>query len=289
MARKSKQQRIIEADDLIALIRQDSVLAQEQSWLLGFLEQMKAKFSRGKGGTTRQRALFDEKITAGVPSRKVNNHVAQPMVKEADAALGILRNNLSLYEWELRVGSELVSKGLKYNLSDAQLGLLEKIVATAQAYKEQMEAPKVDDDRIAEAELLINLADCYTQLPARKMKLVNIVRSAIYNGVAFTDRQFEDLRDAVKGQKKKYDKWARRAQEGDLVKAYIRNGVSGETHHAIVMGPIEFKTRKTFSAWSGHRNQKYMFVPVLVGDTFMECSPENITRFTKKELKAAGL
>ena len=224
MTRKSKAQRIIEGEDLISLIKQDSVLASEQAWLLGFLEDLVRKFKSGKNGTSRQRTLFDEKISQGAPKRKVSNHVVQPTVKEADTAIGILRNNLSLYEWELRVGSELVSKGLRCNLSDAQIKLLEGIIATANSYKAQLEAPKVNDERIAEAELMINLADCYAQLPARKMKLVNIVRSAIANGVPFTEKQFDDLLNAIKGQKKKYDKWAKKAVEGALVKAGIRNG-----------------------------------------------------------------
>ena len=78
MARKSKQQRISEGLALIASIKQDPVLAKEQSWLLRFLNDLVTKFQRGKGGTSRQRTLFDEKIADGVPARKVNTHVAQP-------------------------------------------------------------------------------------------------------------------------------------------------------------------------------------------------------------------
>ena len=60
--RKSKQQRINEGNALITAINQDPILASEQGWLLRFLGDLVSKFSRGKGGTSRQRSLFDEKI-----------------------------------------------------------------------------------------------------------------------------------------------------------------------------------------------------------------------------------
>ena len=114
MARKSKQQRIDEGNALIAAIRQDAILAQEQSWLLRFLNDLIRKFKRGKGGTKLQRALFDEKIAEGVPARKVNTHVAQPEVLAAEAAIKVLQTQPTLYSWEIRVGGEIGTKGLRY-------------------------------------------------------------------------------------------------------------------------------------------------------------------------------
>ena len=93
--RKSKQQRINEGNALIAAIKQDPILASEQGWLLRFLGDLVSKFSRGKGGTKRQRNLFDEKIADGVPARKVNNHIAQPIVGESvQLALDVRQINI---------------------------------------------------------------------------------------------------------------------------------------------------------------------------------------------------
>ena len=128
MARKSKQQRINEGNALIAAIKQDPVLAKEQSWLLRFLNDLVTKFQRGKGGTKRQRELFDEKIAAGVPARKVNTHTPQPEVLKAEAAIKVLQTQSALYSWEIRVGGEIVANGLKYNLSAKQLALLDTFV-----------------------------------------------------------------------------------------------------------------------------------------------------------------
>ena len=107
MARKSKQQRINEGNALIAAINADPILASEQRWLLRFLGDLVSKFKRGKGGTTRQRNLFDEKIAAGVPACKVNTHVAQPIVAQMQEAIKIFEPLLPLYSWEYRVLGEM--------------------------------------------------------------------------------------------------------------------------------------------------------------------------------------
>ena len=136
MARKSKQQRINEGNALIEAIKQDPILASEQGWLLRFLDDLVSKFSRGKGGTTRQRNLFDEKIADGVPARKVNNHVAQPVVAQMQEAIKIFEPLLPLYAWEYRVLGEMHVKGVKYNLSDKQVQMAEGIVARAKALEQ---------------------------------------------------------------------------------------------------------------------------------------------------------
>ena len=285
MTRKSKSQRISEGKALIAQIKQDPVLAYEQKWLIGFLSDLVSKFECGKGGTSRQRSLFDEKIAEGVPVRKAPARQAHPVVLRAEAMLPVLQKQPDLYSWEIRVAAEIITQAKVHNISDRQEELLTQIINRAELLQAQLETESVSEEMLAEAQLIINLADCYTNLPARKMKDINVLRSALQAGIPFTESQFNAGQEAVKGQKKKYDKWAKKAVEGALVKAGIRNGVMLETHPAIVVGPIEFKRRKTYSQWQGHRDQLYMYVPVLVGDQVFECSPQDIGKYTKKELK----
>ena len=202
MARKSKQQRISEGLALIASIKQDPVLAKEQSWLLRFLNDLVTKFKRGKGGTKRQRELFDEKIAAGVPARKVNTHVPQPEVLKAEAALKVLQSQPTLYSWEIRVGGEIVANGLRYNLSIKQLALLDTFVKKA----EQVEAQSTmtaDPAKIAEAQLYCDLADTYIGMTAKKCKDIDILRSAIAQNLGFSDQQLEAGRVAVSVELKK--------------------------------------------------------------------------------------
>ena len=206
MARKSKQQRITEGLALIASIKQDPVLATEQSWLLRFLNDLVTKFKRGKGGTKRQRELFDEKIADGVPARKVNTHVAQPEVLKAEAAIKVLQTQPTLYSWEIRVGGEIVANGLKYNLSAKQLALLGTIVQKAERLEEQYQCP-VNPELYEEAKLLCNLADTYLGLTAKKSKDIDILRAAIGSGIGFSDEQLESGRKAVSGELKKYNKY----------------------------------------------------------------------------------
>ena len=215
--RKSKQQRISEGLDLIASIKQDPVLAKEQSWLLRFLNDLVAKFQRGKGGTSRQRSLFDEKIAAGVPARKINTHVAQSEVLVAEAALKILQTQPNLYSWEIRVGGEIVANGLKYNLSSKQLELLGTIVEKASQVEAQSQMT-VDPIAVEEAQLLVDLGDTYIGLTAKKAKDISILRTAIAQGIGFSDEQLEAGRKAVSGELKKYNKFKKWYTPGMLVR-----------------------------------------------------------------------
>jgi len=217
MARKSKQQRINEGNALIASIKQDPVLAKEQRWLIGFLTDLVSKFQRGKGGTSRQRELFDEKIAAGVPARKVNTHVAQPEVLKAEAAIKVLQSQPTLYSWEIRVGGEIVANGLKYNLSAKQLALLDTFVKKAEQLEQQYQCP-IDPEKYEEAKLLCDLADTYVGLTAKKSKDIDILRSALAQGIGFSDDQLEAGRVAVSGELKKYNKYKDRFPPGMLVK-----------------------------------------------------------------------
>lgn len=281
MARKSKQQRISEGLALIASIKQDPVLTKEQSWLLRFLNDLVTKFQRGKGGTSRQRALFDEKIAAGVPARKVNTHVAQPEVLKAEAALKVLQTQPTLYSWEIRVGGEIVANGLRFNLSAKQLALLDTFVKKA----EQVEAQStmtVDDEKVAQAKLYCDLADTYIGLTAKKAKDIDILRAAIGQGMGFSDEQLEAGRVAVSGELKRYNKLLRRFEVGQLVR-YTGNRVPVEM--AMVIDGPQFGTsagvRRT-------RAIKYMYIPVIVNGELKQASYNHLTKYTKKELKALG-
>ena len=276
MARKSKQQRIDEGLALIASIQLDPVLAKEQSWLLRFLNDLVAKFKRGKGGTKRQRDLFDEKIAAGVPARKVNTHVAQPEVLKAEAALKVLQTQPTLYSWEIRVGGEIVANGLRYNLSDKQLALLDTFVKKA----EQVEAQAtmvVDPDKYAEAKLLIDLADTYIGMTAKKCKDIDILRSAIGQNIGFSDEQLEAGRVAVSGELKRYNKLKRRFVAGQLIRY---TGQLPATEMAMVIDSPQFSERAN--------GRKQMYIPVIADGKFVEANARCIHKYTKKELKALG-
>ena len=284
MARKSKQQRINEGNALIASIKQDPVLAKEQSWLLRFLNDLVTKFKNGKGGTKRQRELFDEKIAAGVPARKVNTHVAQPEVLKAEAALKVLQTQPTLYSWEIRVGGEIIANGLKYNLSQKQLTLLESFVKKAEMVEKQMES-SVDSDMIEEAQLLCDLADTYLGLTAKKTKDINILRSAIGKGVAFTEEQLEAGRVAVSGELKKYKKFKDRFVPGRLVRY---TGQSPAVEMCMVVdGPTIADFGFNGSGWQS-RASKSMRIPLIVDGKLVHAWPQRITKYTKKELKRLG-
>jgi len=280
MARKSKQQRIDEGNALIAAIKQDPVLAKEQSWLLRFLNDLIAKFQRGKGGTKRQRELFDEKIAAGVPARKVNTHVAQPEVLKAEAAIKVLQTQPTLYSWEIRVGGEIVANGLKYNLSAKQLALLDTFVKKAEMLENQMSAT-VDSESVQEAKLLCDLADTYIGLTAKKSKDIDILRSAIAQGIGFTDEQLEAGRAAVSGELKKYKKYINRFTPGMLVR---HNG----TDMCMVVSEPEIgnfgsNTRGYYATAS-----KSVRIPLIVDGQLVHAHPRHVHKYTKKELKALG-
>ena len=282
--RKSKQQRISEGLALISSIKQDPVLAKEQSWLLRFLNDLVTKFQRGKGGTSRQRGLFDEKIAAGVPARKVNTHIAQPEVLKAEAAIKVLQAQPTLYSWEIRVGGEIVANGLKYNLSSKQLELLGTIVEKAGQVEAQSQMT-VDPVTVAEAQLLVDLGDTYIGLTAKKSKDISILRAAIAQGIGFSDEQLEAGRKAVSGELKKYNKFKKWYTPGMLVqyrgKGPIRDMV------LVVDGPqigdFGFNGKGYYASAS-----KSMRLPLMVDGQLVHAHFSHINRYTKKELKRLG-
>ena len=284
MARKSKQQRINEGNALIAAIKQDPVLAKEQSWLLRFLNDLVAKFKRGKGGTKRQRELFDEKIAAGVPARKVNTHVAQPEVLKAEAAIKILQSQPTLYSWEIRVGGEIVANGLKYNLSAKQLALLDTFVKKAEQVETQS-AMTVDDEKIAQAQLYCDLADTYIGLTAKKSKDIDILRSAIAQGIGFTDEQLEAGRTAVSGELKKYNKFKKWYTPGMLVQ-YMGQGPVRDMV-LVVDGPQIADFGHNGRGYYGSAS-KSMRLPLIVDGALVHAHFAHVSRYTKKELKRLG-
>ena len=284
MARKSKQQRISEGLALIASIKQDPVLAKEQSWLLRFLNDLVTKFKRGKGGTKRQRELFDEKIAAGVPARKVNNHVAQPEVLAAEAALKVLQSQPTLYSWEIRVGGEIVATGLKYNLSAKQLALLDTFVKKAEQVEVQS-SMTVDPEKYAEAKLYVDLADTYIGMTAKKAKHIDILRSAIAQNIGFSDEQLEAGRNAVSGEIKRYNKLKRRFAVGQLIR-YM--GVSPHVEMAMVVdAPSVADHGHNARGWYG-KASKSIRVPIIADGQLVFAQQAHIHKYTKKELKALG-
>lgn len=282
--RKSKQQRINEGNALIEAIKQDPVLASEQGWLLRFLGDLVSKFQHGKGGTSRQRSLFDEKIVDGVPARKVNTHVAQPEVLKAEAAISVLQSQPALYSWEIRVGSEIVANGLKYNLSAKQLALLDTFVKKAEQVESQSQMD-VDPETVAEAQLLVDLGDTYIGLTAKKSKDISILRAAIAQGIGFSDEQLEAGRKAVSGELKKYNKLKGWYTPGMLVR-YI--GTRPHVEMVLVVdgpqiGDFGFNGRGHYASAS-----KSMRIPLIVNGELVNAHPSRITRYTKKELKRLG-
>lgn len=284
MARKSKQQRISEGLALIASIKKDPVLAKEQSWLLRFLNDLVTKFKRGKGGTKRQRELFDEKIAAGVPARKVNTHVAQPEVLKAEAALKILQSQPTLYSWEIRVGGEIVANGLRFNLSAKQLALLDTFVKKA----EQVEAQStmtVDDEKVAQAQLYCDLSDTYIGMTAKKCKDIDILRSAIAQGIGFSDEQLEAGRKAVSGELKKYKKYKAWYTAGMLVR-YRGQGPMRDMV-MVIDGPQIGNFGHNARGYYGSAS-KSMRIPLIVDGQLVHALPSHVSRYTKKELKRLG-
>ena len=284
MARKSKQQRIDEGLALIASIQLDPVLAKEQSWLLRFLNDLVTKFKRGKGGTKRQRDLFDEKIAAGVPARKVNTHVAQPEVLAAEAALKVLQTQPTLYSWEIRVGGEIIANGLKYNLSAKQLALLDTFVKKA----EQVEAQAtmvVDPVKYAEAKLYVDLADTYVGLTAKKSKDIDILRSAIGQNMGFSDEQLEAGRVAVSGELKRYNKLKRRFTVGQLIR-YTGQNPAVEMAMVVDIPSVADHGHNARGYYA--RATKSIRVPVIVEGQLVFAHERHIHKYTKKELKALG-
>ena len=284
MARKSKQQRITEGLALIASIKQDPILAKEQSWLLRFLNDLVTKFKRGKGGTKRQRELFDEKIAAGVPARKVNTHVAQPEVLKAEAALKVLQTQPTLYSWEIRVGGEIVANGLRFNLSAKQLALLDTFVKKAEQVELQS-TMTVDDEKIAEAQLYCDLADTYIGLTAKKSKDIDILRSAIAQGLGFSDEQLEAGRVAVSGELKKYNKYKGWYKPGMLVRYRGQGPIQDMV--LVVDGPQIANFGSNGRGYYASAS-KSMRLPLMVDGQLVHAHFSHISRYTKKELKKLG-
>jgi len=284
MARKSKQQRINEGNALIAAIKQDPVLAKEQSWLLRFLNDLVTKFQRGKGGTKRQRELFDEKIADGVPARKVNTHVAQPEVLKAEAAIKVLQAQSSLYSWEIRVGGEIVANGLKYNLSAKQLALLDTFIKKAEQVEAQSQMD-VDPEKVAEAQLLVDLGDTYIGLTAKKSKDISILRTAIAQGIGFSDEQLEAGRKAVSGELKKYNKFKGWYTPGMLVR-YRAQGLVRDMV-LVVDGPQIGDFGSNGRGYYASAT-KSMRLPLMVDGQLVHAHFSHVSRYTKKELKRLG-
>lgn len=284
MARKSKQQRINEGNALIAAIKQDPVLAKEQSWLLRFLNDLVGKFQRGKGGTSRQRELFDEKIAAGVPARKVNNHTPQPEVLKAEAAIKVLQTQAALYSWEIRVGGEIVANGLKYNLSAKQLALLDTFVKKAEQVEAQAQSP-VDPAAYAEAKLLCDLGDTYIGLTAKKQKAVDILKTAMEQGIGFSDAQLEAGREAVSGELKRYNKLKRWYTPGLLVRY---TGKHPAVDMCMVVSEPEVGNFGSNARGYYGSASKSLRVPIIVDGALVHAPASHLQRYTKKELKALG-
>ena len=283
--RKSKQQRINEGLALITSIKQDPVLAKEQSWLLRFLNDLVTKFQRGKSSTSRQRELFDEKISTGIPTRKVNTHVAQPEVLVAEAAIKILQTQPNLYSWEIRVGGEIVANGLRFNLSPKQLQLLGGFAEKAKQVEAQSQMA-VDPETQAEAQLLVDLADTYIGLTAKKSKDISILRSAIAQGIGFSDEQLEDGRKAVSGELKKYNKFKGWYTPGMLVK--YRTGYGSAKDMVLVIDGPQINNFGHNTAGYYARSSKSMRIPIMVDGQLINALTSQITRYTKKELKRLG-
>ena len=283
--RKSKQQRIIEGNALIAAIKQDSVLASEQTWLIHFIGDLVSKFKRGKGGTSRQRTLFDEKIVNGVPSRIINTHIAQPEVVAAEAAIKLLQLQPNLYSWEIRVGGEIVSNGLRFNLSAKQLTLLSGFVEKAKQVEAQSQMT-VNPETQAEAQLLIDLAGTYIGLTAKKSKDIDILRSAISQGIGFSDNQLKDGQTAVSGELKKYNKLKGWYTPGMLVR-YRHAGKTNEMA-LVIDGPQVSNVDYVDIQKHYGRASKSIRIPVMVDGQLVLASTSHVSRYTKKELKRLG-
>ncbi len=282
MARKSKQQRITEGNALIAAINADPILASEQRWLLRFLGDLVSKFKRGKGGTTRQRNLFDEKIADGVPARKVNNHVAQPIVAEMQAAMKIFQPfTPDLYAWEYRVLGELHVKGVKYNLSDKQVKMAEGIVARAKALEEVGESNTPEQlERIEYALQCVNYYSAnffYTQI--KKANAIKLAQAKVAKGTPLSDDEIDALENACSGAMKKMRRAERKIVNGSLMKSSFYDPQSRQMVDACALIISEpYIPRKG----SG------IHVDVMIDGAMRTLAVSKVSKYTKKELKAMG-
>ena len=283
MARKSKQQRITEGNALIAAINADPILASEQRWLLRFLGDLVSKFSRGKGGTTRQRNLFDEKIAEGVPARKVNTHVAQPIVAQMQEAMKIFQPfTPDLYAWEYRVLGELHVKGVKYNLSDKQVKMAEGIVARAKALEEVGESNTPEE--LERIEYALKCVDYYStnffHTQIKKANAIKLAQAKVAKGTPLSSDEIDALENACSGAMKKMRKAEKKCVNGSLMKLTVRNQQTNWNQVescALIVG-MPYIPRKG----SG------VHVDCMVDGILKTLSVRHLSKYTKKELKAMG-
>lgn len=279
--RKSKQQRIDEGNALIAAIKQDPILASEQGWLLRFLNDLVSKFKRGKGGTSRQRNLFDEKIAEGVPARKVNTHVAQPIVAQMQEAIRIFSPFIAqnIYAWEHRVLSEMYVKGLKYNLSEKQVKMAEDIVSRAKALEDAGETNT--PEQLERIDFAIECSGWYSSnffyTSVKKASAIKLAKAKRSTGSALTESEIEALEEACSGAMKKMRKAKKKCVLGSLMKM-TRPYSSANQNHGEVPAVV-------CSEPYIHRG---VSVDVMVDGIVKPINFKNLKKYTKKELKAMG-
>ena len=283
MAPKSKQTRINEGNALIAAINSDPILASEQRWLLRFLGDLVSKFSRGKGGTSRQRNLFDEKIADGVPARKVITHIAQPIVAQMQEAIKIFEPLLPLYAWEYRVLGEMHVKGVKYNLTDKQVNMAEGIVARAKALEEVGESNT--PEQLERIEYALKCVDYYSanffHTQIKKANAIKLAQAKIAKDLPLSEDEINAFENACSGAMKKMRKAEKKCVNGSLMKLTVRNQQTNwqlvQTSALIVGTP--YIPRKGAG----------IHIDGMVDGT-VKALPVNgqLTKYTKKELKAMG-
>ena len=281
--RKSKQQRINEGNALIAAINSDPILASEQRWLLRFLGDLVSKFQRGKGGTSRQRNLFDEKIADGVPTRKVNTHAAQPIVAQMQEAIKIFEPLLPLYAWEYRVLGEMHVKGVKYNLTEKQVKMAEGIVARAKALEEVGESNT--PEQLERIEYALKCVDYYSanffHTQIKKANAIKLAQAKVAKNMPLSIDEIDALENACSGAMKKMRKAEKKCINGSLMKIIIRNQQTNWQQvekSALIVGEPYIP-----------RKGSGIHIDGMV-DGLVKALPVNgqLTKYTKKELKAMG-
>jgi len=281
--RKSKQQRINEGNALISAIKLDSILTSEQGWLLRFLGDLVSKFQRGKGGTSRQRALFDEKIAEGVPTRKVNTHTAQPIVAQMQDAIKIFTPFLdqNIYAWEHRVLGEMYVKGIKYNLTEKQVEMAEGIVARAKAIENAGDANTPEQiDRI---EFVLKCVPYYSEnffyTQIKKANAIHLAQAKFSQGMPLSEDEITSFESACSGAIKNMQKAERKVQNGTLMKTGLYNPStrSFDEKCALIIS----------TPYIPRKGSGFHVDTIIEGE--IKCVPVNkVKKYTKKELKAMG-
>jgi len=281
--RKSKQQRINEGNALITAIKQDPVLAKEQSWLLRFLNDLVTKFKRGKGGTKRQRELFDEKIASGVPARKVNTHVAQPIVSQMQEAIKIFEPflGMELYQWEHRVISEMYVKGMRWNLSEKQVKMAEDIVSRAKNLEESGETNT--PEQLERIDFGIECSSWYSDnffyTNVKKAAAIKLAKAKRSKGSALTESEIEALEEACSGAMKKMRAAQKRCEVGSLMKLEVWSPIKQRMEEKCGMICSEPYIKSSRSG---------VLVDIMVDGTVKSIAYKCTKKYTKKELKAMG-